>query len=171
MYRQDGGGIGAIVKVANVHEAQIAISQLHKRKVGTKRISISQLPVDGGNLPKKEVVALLQSVPGAKVQLFKFRQMFEERFRGSIIVAELHKMKDVVNLTEDLIGVGRMVQLNTSEVVSNEEVEMLYCEVHDAASSQMGWSTGRVCEWYLWLARFGAENWYKRNSDHKKAKI
>ena len=83
IYRQEGGGLGAVVKVGNLQEAQLAISQLHKRKVGTKRISISHLPVDGGSLPRKEVVALLQSVPGGKIQLFKFRQMFEERFRGS----------------------------------------------------------------------------------------
>ena len=40
----------------------------------------------------KEVVSLLQTFPGGKIQLFKFRQMFEERFRGSISVAELHKV-------------------------------------------------------------------------------
>ena len=78
-------------------EAQLAISQLHKRKVGTKRISISLLPGEGAPLlPKKEVVSLLQSFPGGKIQLFKFRQMFEERFRGSISVAELHRLEKAV---------------------------------------------------------------------------
>ena len=92
IYRLEGGSVGAMVKVAGMQEAQLAISQLHKRKIGTKRISISMLPSDGGVLPRKEVVSLLQTFPGGKIQLFKFRQMFEERFRGSISVAELHKV-------------------------------------------------------------------------------
>ena len=83
-----------IYQVPGTQEAQLAISQLHKRKVGTKRISISLLPGEGAPLlPKKEVVSLLQSFPGGKIQLFKFRQMFEERFRGSISVAELHRLE------------------------------------------------------------------------------
>jgi len=145
IYRQEGGGLGAIVKVGNLQEAQVAISQLHKRKVGTKRISISHIPMDVVDLPRKEVVTLLQSVPGGKIQLFKFRQMFEERFRGSISVADLHRMKEVVSLTEDLTGTGRMVQLNTNTVVGSEEVEMLHCEIH-CPSSQAGWAERRVGE-------------------------
>ena len=57
IYRQDGGGLGAIVKVGNMQEAQLAISQLHKRKVGTKKIAISHLPVDVEQLPRKEVAS------------------------------------------------------------------------------------------------------------------
>ena len=145
IYRQEGGGLGAVVKVGSQQQAQVAISQLHKRKVGTKRISISHLPMDGGNLPRKEVVTLLQSVPGGKIQLFKFRQMYEERFRGSISVADLHRMKEVVSLTEDLAGMGRIVQLNTDTVVGSEEVEMLHCEQH-SPSSQVGWGEVRCWE-------------------------
>ena len=130
IYRQDGGGLGAVVKVGNMQEAQLAISQLHKRKVGTNRISISHLPMDVENLPRKEVVALLQSVPGGKIQLFKFRQMYEERFRGNISVADLHRMKEVVTLAEDSTGTGRMVQLNLDAAVDIVEVEKLHCETH-----------------------------------------
>ena len=91
VYRLEGGSYGALVKVPGLQEAQLAISQLHKRKIGTKRISITMLPIDGATLPKKEVASLLQSFPGGKIHLVKFRQMFEERFRGSISVADLHR--------------------------------------------------------------------------------
>ena len=74
VYQLEGGGLGAVVRVAGTQEAQLAISQLHKRKVGTKRISITLLPADGAAaLPRKEVASLLKSVPGEKIQLFKFR--------------------------------------------------------------------------------------------------
>ena len=97
-----------IFQVPGTQEAQLAISQLHKRKVGTKRISISLLPGEGAPLlPKKEVVSLLQSFPGGKIQLFKFRQMFEERFRGSISVAELHRLEPAVH--EKLITIVSIV--------------------------------------------------------------
>jgi len=147
VYRLDGGSVGAVVKVAGLQEAQLAISQLHKRKIGAKRISISMVPTEGAVLPKKEVVSLLQSFPGGKIQLFKFRQMFEERFRGSISVADLHKMKDIVSLTEDVAGQGRMVTLNTNTMVETDEVEMLYCPLHSSVPNNVnGWGDKRVWE-------------------------
>ena len=96
VYRMEGGSLGVVVKVPNMQEAQLAISQLHKRKVGTKRIAISHLPSEGAVLPRNEVYSLLKSFPTERIPLFKFRQLFEERFRCSISVAELHKMKDLV---------------------------------------------------------------------------
>jgi len=146
IYRQDGGGLGAIVKVGNMHEAQLAISQLHKRKVGSKRIAISHLPMDVEQLPKKEVVKLLRSVPGGKIQLFKFRQMYEERFRGSISVADLHRMKEVVTLAEDHTGKGRMVQLNPDAEIGTVEVDELYCNLHYPKNVQSGWGERKMFE-------------------------
>jgi len=146
IYRQDGGGLGAIVKVGNMHEAQLAISQLHKRKVGTKRIAISHLPMDLEQLPKMEVVTLLQSVPGGKIQLFKFRQMYEERFRGSISVADLHRMKEVVTLSEDHTGKGRMVQLSPDAELGSVEVDELYCALHFPKNNHSGWGERKVWE-------------------------
>ena len=146
IYRQDGGGLGAIVKVGNMQEAQLAISQLHKRKVGTKKIAISHLPVDVEQLPRKEVVTLLQSVPGGKIQLFKFRQLYEERFRGSISVADLHRMKDVVTLAEDFNGKGRTVQLNADAILGTVEVDKLFCETHFLKKGNGGWGDKRIVD-------------------------
>jgi len=147
VYRVDSGGsVGALVRVPGHQEAQLAISQLHKRKVGTKRISISLLPADGGVLPRNEVVSLLQSFPGGKIQLVKFRQMYEERFRGGISVADLHRMKDVVSLTDDVAGVGRMVSLNTNtSSVDSDQVEVLFCPAHCPAQIS-GWGDKRLWE-------------------------
>ena len=44
-------------------------------------------------------MALLAEVPGGKLQLFKFREMYEKRYHDSIGVSDLYKMKDVVSIT------------------------------------------------------------------------
>ena len=139
IYRQEGGGLGAVVKLSNDQDAKVAISQLHKRKIGTKRISISYLPTDVECLPRKEIVTLLQSVPGGKILLFKFRQMYEERFRGCVSVSDLHRMKDVVTLYDDVGGSGRMIQLNSKVDVGTNEVELLMCEEHYPKNNN-GWA-------------------------------
>ena len=144
VYRTEDGNVGAMVRVPGPQEAQLAISQLHQRRVGFKRIHISMIPADGATLPKKEVVNLLQSCPGGKIQLFMFQQMYNERFRGSISVAELHRMKDVVTLTDDIEGVGRMVHLNYKLSVDNGQVEQLYCPHH--CPDTAGWGEKRMWE-------------------------
>ena len=53
-------------------------------------------------------------------------------------------MKDVVSLTEDVAGVGRMVQLNTTTLVDSDEVELLYCPTH--CTPHQGWGEKRVWE-------------------------
>ena len=59
---------------------------------------------------RSKVVSLLSEVPGAKLQLFKFREMFEKRYHASIGVSDLYKMKECVVITEEQSG--RMVQLS-----------------------------------------------------------
>lgn len=109
---QSDGNLAASVKVPSLQDAQYAISQLHRRKVGFKRILISYAHSGGPNpqLVRSQIVMLLQEVPGHKLPVFKFRQMYESRFVISISVSELYKMKDVCIVTEE--SGGRMVSLN-----------------------------------------------------------
>lgn len=74
------------------------------------------------------MIALLSEVPGGRLQLFKFREMYEKRYHDSIGVSDLYKMKDVVAISEEQSGkwpshafcklnnnksfLGRMVQLH-----------------------------------------------------------
>ena len=128
------------MRVSSLHEAQYAISKLHRTKVGFKRILISSRweTLHGGfchmysSLPmpfshshaqnpmilRSKVVSLLSEVPGARLQLFKFREMFEKRYHTSIGVSDLYKMKEVVIVTEEA-NAGRMVQLNSKAMNSS----------------------------------------------------
>lgn len=109
---QSDGNLAASVRVPSLPDAQYAISQLHRRKIGYKRILISYAHTGGPNpqLIRAQIVLLLQEVPGHRLPLFKFREMYESRFMISISVSELYKMKDVCLITEDTSG--RMVSLN-----------------------------------------------------------
>ena len=53
-------------------------------------------------------------------------------------VADPHMMKDVVTLTEDGAGVGRMVVLNTNQTVDSGEVELLSCPLHCTNTAGFG---------------------------------
>ena len=63
-------------------------------------------------------MALLGEVPGGKLQLFKFREMYEKRYHDSIGVSDLYKMKDVVSITEEQSGELNQNYKNTNLLLS-----------------------------------------------------
>ncbi|XP_012523334.1 meiosis regulator and mRNA stability factor 1 isoform X2 [Monomorium pharaonis] len=151
IFMQSDGNYAASVKVPSLSDAQYAISQLHRRKIGYKRILISYAHIGGPNLQliRAQIVMLLQEVPGHKLPLFKFREMYESRFMISISVSELYKMRDVCVITED--PSGRMVSLhpdhrNTpspcfSNTIQDGQVKLPYCTMHTSKPlSDKGWA-------------------------------
>ncbi|XP_014599312.1 PREDICTED: meiosis arrest female protein 1 isoform X1 [Polistes canadensis] len=151
IFMQSDGNYAASVKVASLPDAQYAISQLHRRKIGYKRILISYAHTGGTNpqLIRAQIVMLLQEVPGHKLPLFKFREMYESRFMISISISELYKMKDVCIVTEDING--RMVSLNPdhrntpspcfSTPTQEGYVELPYCTRHTSKPwTDKGWA-------------------------------
>lgn len=49
-------------------------------------------------------------VPGQRLPLFKFREMFENRYMSSVSVSDLYKMKDVCLISEE--PNHRIIRLN-----------------------------------------------------------
>nr|XP_012145387.1 PREDICTED: meiosis arrest female protein 1 isoform X2 [Megachile rotundata] len=155
MFTQSDGNFAASVKVPSLSDAQYAISQLHRRKVGYKRILIAYAHSGRASpqVVRAQIVMLLQEVPGHKLPLFKFREMYECRFMISISVSELYKMKDVCIVTED--PGGRMVSLNPDHrntpspcfntTTQEEQVELPYCTIHTLKPwSDKGWAEQKV---------------------------
>ncbi|XP_076241468.1 meiosis regulator and mRNA stability factor 1-like protein [Calliopsis andreniformis] len=155
IFTQSDGNFAASVKVPSLSDAQYAISQLHRRKVGYKRILISYAHSGRASpqIVRAQIVMLLQEVPGHKLPLFKFREMYESRFMISISVSELYKMKDVCFVTED--PSGRMVSLNPDHrntpspcfntTTQEEHVELPYCTIHTLKPwSDKGWAEQKV---------------------------
>ncbi|XP_043257610.1 meiosis regulator and mRNA stability factor 1 [Colletes gigas] len=155
IFIQSDGNFAASVKVPSLSDAQYAISQLHRRKLGYKRILISYAH-SGRVSPqviRAQIVMLLQEVPGHKLPLFKFREMYESRFMITISISELYKMKDVCIIIED--PSGRMVSLNPDHrntpspclntTTQEEQVELPYCTTHTLKPwFDKGWAEQKV---------------------------
>ncbi|XP_044014139.1 meiosis regulator and mRNA stability factor 1-like [Aphidius gifuensis] len=142
---QSDGNYVASVEVPSPRDAQYAISQLHRRRIGCKRISIAYAHTSGPNYQQiiSQIILLLQEVPGHKLPLFKFREMYESRFLMTLSTSDLYKMKDVCFISED--PTGRIISLNPDlrntsspfleNILEDEPVEFPYCTVH----SQQPW--------------------------------
>ncbi|XP_034248491.1 meiosis regulator and mRNA stability factor 1 isoform X2 [Thrips palmi] len=113
VFVQSDGNLAATVRVPSLQDAQYAISQLHRKKVGFKRIQIAYSqtgPTINPALIRSQIVSLLQDVPGHRLPLFKFREMFENRYLSTISVSDMYKLRDVCLVSEE--PNGRMVSLN-----------------------------------------------------------
>lgn len=141
VFVQSDGNLAATVRVPSLQDAQYAISQLHRKKVGFKRIQISYSqsgPTVNPSLVRSQIVSLLQDVPGHRLPLFKFREMFENRYLSTISVSDMYKLRDVCLVSEE--PNGRMVTLNPQHrntpspllVGSSQDgqMELPYCAQH-----------------------------------------
>ncbi|XP_057318978.1 meiosis regulator and mRNA stability factor 1 isoform X1 [Microplitis mediator] len=155
IFMQSDGNYAANVKLSSLSDSQYAISQLHRRKIGFKRILISYGHTGGTNpqIVRSQIIMLLLEVPGYQLPLFKFREMYENRFLMPLSVSELYKMKDVCNVIEDTSG--RMVSLNPEfrnspspcmeNISQGAALELPYCHVHyQKPGGDKGWAEQEI---------------------------
>ncbi|KAJ8976619.1 hypothetical protein NQ317_017449 [Molorchus minor] len=127
--QSDGTPI-ANIRVNSQQEAQFTISQLHRQKLGHKRIVISY---SQSNSPDPEqlramVIAILQEVPDKKMPLFKFIEILESRYHCTVSVSEVNKLKDICKITDDL---GSRIISLTQEVKASPPLTLVpYCIIH-----------------------------------------
>lgn len=141
VFTQSDGNTSASVKMASLEDAQLAISRLHRSKVGSKRILINYNNTNTTNpaILRKKVISILKEVPEGRLQLFKFRDMFEKRYASSIGVSDLYKIKDVVSITEEVSG--RIVCLNAYAKYFNDENNLdSKCSIHAPSNEGEGWA-------------------------------
>lgn len=107
------GSVVASVKVPSFQDAQYAISQLQRRQIGTRRITIAfqNSTKYQRQLVRSQVAQLLSEMPQNKIPLFRFTELFKSRFLNSVSVSELNKMKDICVITEE--ENGRMISANS----------------------------------------------------------
>nr|CAD7455881.1 unnamed protein product [Timema tahoe] len=151
VFTQTDGNVAAHVKVPSLQDAQYAISRLHRRKVGFKRMLIAYAHGGGPSpqLIRSQIVSLLLEVPGHSLPLFKFRELFESRYLTSISVSDMYKMKDVCIIRED--PSGRMVSLNPDHRntpspsfgvgTQDGQLDLPYCTLHpQRPGAGKGWA-------------------------------
>lgn len=130
------GSVVASVKVPSFQDAQYAISQLQRRQIGTRRITIAFQNSTKylRQLVRSQVAQLLSEMPQNKMPLFRFTELFKSRFLNSVSVSELNKMKDICVITEE--ENGRMISANTrslSTTLQKTEIKDApspYCLLH-----------------------------------------
>ncbi|CAG9812530.1 unnamed protein product [Phaedon cochleariae] len=129
----DGGPI-ANIRVNSQHEAQFTISQLHRQKLGHKRIVISYAQT---NSPDPEqlraiIIGLLQEVPDNCMPLFKFLDLLESRYHCTISVSEVNKLKDICKITDDLGSriISLTQEIKTSPPPNLSRTLVPYCILH-----------------------------------------
>jgi meiosis arrest female protein 1 len=122
--------------------------------IGGSQISMS-MGVDTTTL-KKEIASLLRGVPNFTLPLFKFREMFANRYRRSITSSDLYKLGDVViisggfprNKASPASSNGRTITLRSEWQIDDEEIIDIYCPAHPpqmrGSSSHLGWAEKEV---------------------------
>ncbi|XP_042864024.1 meiosis regulator and mRNA stability factor 1-like isoform X3 [Penaeus japonicus] len=154
VFVQSDGNLAATLRVPSQQDAQYAISQLHRKKIGAKRIIISYVNQNqpSPELKRSKVIALLQEVPGKKLPLFKFRELYERRFHETIGVSEMYNMRDIVTVSDN--STGRMVSLHpefrhmSSPILTESAQEEVsgsissrYCKMHSTGpDDSIGWA-------------------------------
>lgn len=48
--------------------------------------------------------SLLSEIPQRRLPLFKFRELYEQRFHTSVSLADLHRLRDILCVTDDVHG-------------------------------------------------------------------
>ncbi|XP_074027472.1 meiosis regulator and mRNA stability factor 1-like protein isoform X2 [Leptinotarsa decemlineata] len=124
----------ANIRVNSQKEAQFTISQLHRQKLGHKRIVISYAQ---SNSPDPEqlkamVIGVLQEVPDKCMPLFKFLDLLESRYNCTVSVSEVNKLKDVCKITDDLGSriISLTQEIRTSPPPSLSRTLVPYCTIH-----------------------------------------
>ncbi|CAF1022100.1 unnamed protein product [Brachionus calyciflorus] len=128
-----------IVKLGSKDDARLAISSLHHKKIGYKRLNVTIAFSPQTSSPKSKIVALLKSIDSNEMLLPRFIELYEQRYNQTITVSELFKLKDIVYITQSKDGNGRSIKLSCKNYQNNLENEMQellhqpYCSLHRQA--------------------------------------
>ncbi|XP_053131872.1 meiosis regulator and mRNA stability factor 1 isoform X2 [Hemicordylus capensis] len=102
----------AIIQMENLQEAISAVNNLHRCKIGSKRIQVS-LTTGATNkslaLISSEAMSILQDAPACCLPLFKFTEIYEKKFGHKLNVSDLYKLTDILAIRDP--GNGRLVCL------------------------------------------------------------
>ncbi|XP_072416257.1 meiosis regulator and mRNA stability factor 1 isoform X3 [Chiloscyllium punctatum] len=102
----------ATIQMGSLQEAILAVNNLHRYKIGSKRIQVS-LATGSANkslvLLGSETISILQDAPACCLPLFKFSEIYEKRFGHKLFVSDLYKLTDTVAIRDQVNG--RMVCL------------------------------------------------------------
>ncbi|XP_055307961.1 meiosis regulator and mRNA stability factor 1-like [Sitodiplosis mosellana] len=142
----------AKIKLPTDHQARQVITYLHRKKIGHKRITVSYTressTLDSSTL-RCQVAGLLKDIPNYKLSMYKFRELFQSRFKTSISVMDLHEMKDICtivgNKNEEFITLRPELinSIESSELMECFQHSVPYCTLH-FVKIHRGWAEQEI---------------------------
>ncbi|KAI8035532.1 hypothetical protein M5D96_011690 [Drosophila gunungcola] len=126
--------------------AKQVVSNLHRKKIGHKRMLVSYTRDSSLTEVKTlrcQVAGLLKDVPYYALPMYKFRELFQSRFKTSISVLDLYKMQDICTINSD-INEDKFISLKPELVNTLESSPLMeglqhsvpYCKQHKGWAEQ-----------------------------------
>lgn len=145
---------GVVVKItlASMDDAKLVVSFLHRKKVGHKRICVSYTKdcssLDPSTL-KCQVAGLLKDIPNYRLSMYKFRELFQSRFKTSISVGNLCAMSDICTIIDNANEKFVCLRPELSQLIERGELNdcllqsVPYCSIH-FKKGQRGWAEQEI---------------------------
>ncbi|XP_052855193.1 meiosis regulator and mRNA stability factor 1-like isoform X3 [Drosophila gunungcola] len=148
------GSSYAKVTVPDLYFAKQVVSNLHRKKIGHKRMLVSYTRDSSLTEVKTlrcQVAGLLKDVPYYALPMYKFRELFQSRFKTSISVLDLYKMQDICTINSD-INEDKFISLKPELVNTLESSPLMeglqhsvpYCSIHLKREQHKGWAEQEI---------------------------
>ncbi|KAH8338906.1 hypothetical protein KR059_006256, partial [Drosophila kikkawai] len=144
------GSSYAKVTVPDLYFAKQVVSNLHRKKIGHKRMLVSYTRDSSTtevNTLRCQVAGLLKDVPYYTLPMYKFRELFQSRFKTSISVLDLYKMQDICTINSDnkeekfiSLQPELVNTLESSPLMEGLQHSVPYCTVHFKREQHKGWA-------------------------------
>ncbi|XP_034100773.1 meiosis regulator and mRNA stability factor 1 [Drosophila albomicans] len=148
------GSSYAKVTVPDLYFAKQVVSNLHRKKNGHKRMLVSYTrdsSLTEVNTLRCQVAGLLKDVPYYTLPMYKFRELFQSRFKTSISVLDLYKMQDICTINADnnedkfiSLQPELVNTLESSPLMEGLQHSVPYCTVHFKREQHKGWAEQEI---------------------------
>ncbi|XP_058815604.1 meiosis regulator and mRNA stability factor 1 [Topomyia yanbarensis] len=144
----------AKVKVPSAQFAKLVVANLHRKKIGHKRMVVSYIKDPSSaesSALRCQVAGLLKDVPFYSLPINKFRELFQSRFKSSISVLDLYRMPDVCTITLDkneekyiCLQPDVINSLQSNPLVESSQHSVPYCIYHFKQEKEKGWAEQEI---------------------------
>lgn len=145
-------GVVAKICLPSMEDAKQVVSYLHRKKVGHKRICVSYTKdcssLDPSTL-KCQVAGLLKDIPNYRLSMYKFRELFQSRFKTSISVGNLCAMSDICTIIDNASEKFVCLRPELSQLIERGELNdcllqsVPYCSTH-FKKGHRGWAEQEI---------------------------
>uniref|UniRef100_A0A182W7T7 HTH OST-type domain-containing protein n=1 Tax=Anopheles minimus TaxID=112268 RepID=A0A182W7T7_9DIPT len=144
----------AKVKVPTAQCAKQVVANLHRKKIGHKRMVVSYIKDPSSaesSALRCQVAGLLKDVPFCSLPINRFRELFQSRFKSSISVLDLYRMQDVCVITLDKneekhisLQPALIDTLKNNSLVETSQHSVPYCMHHFQQEKEKGWAEQEI---------------------------